>query len=384
MIPENFIKNGDYQKIFWLGVNGYIIVNERDKEILLIDPWPSYEKRPTVNSREIRRLANWLIKIVKEKGYKLVGVIGTHEHYDHIADIPLLYLKLKAADIELPPFYSDESTLKVVESNWFFLSPQILFGETVLCIRLKLHGNLLYYDDKTQYDMRDDALYPLIAGTKLEELAICNYLVTPYIWDHTSTSNLVPYLSDVKSGNYQRCTALFLKSKNDPEQKTLFLVGSAGEMNGLNTGSIMGEYVKVVKITTDMLIQAITHKVFLFETYIDKLQSLILYQVNNITVNDKIIATHFENFTDQEDSGRIKANYIGGLETFRSQTRIELYAMYLERGQEKWKQIYYMKRFLIEYSEEDIEKDIKTEEEVPIEEKEEDDFWLRFSTVSYF
>ncbi|MHA1192788.1 MAG: hypothetical protein ACTSP9_10895 [Promethearchaeota archaeon] len=39
MIPEkNFIKNGDYQKIYWLGVNGHIIINEHDKEILLVDP----------------------------------------------------------------------------------------------------------------------------------------------------------------------------------------------------------------------------------------------------------------------------------------------------------------------------------------------------------
>jgi len=91
ILPKNFIKNGDYQKIYWLGVCGYIIVNEHDKEILLVDPWPSYIELPNKYSPKIVQLANWLVEKVKEEKYTLVGIIGTHEHFDHIADIPGLY-----------------------------------------------------------------------------------------------------------------------------------------------------------------------------------------------------------------------------------------------------------------------------------------------------
>ncbi len=52
-IPENlfcnFYQNGDYQKIFWLGVGSFVIVNDQEfpkKEILLIDPWPTYLPGP--------------------------------------------------------------------------------------------------------------------------------------------------------------------------------------------------------------------------------------------------------------------------------------------------------------------------------------------------
>lgn len=34
--------NGCYQQILFLGVSGFVICNHWDKEILLVDPWPTY------------------------------------------------------------------------------------------------------------------------------------------------------------------------------------------------------------------------------------------------------------------------------------------------------------------------------------------------------
>lgn len=392
MFPENFIKNGDYQKIFWLGVNGYIIVNERDKEILLIDPWPSYSEVPTVSS-PINKLANWLVKQVEEENYTLVGIIGTHEHFDHIADIPRLYYILKDKQITLPPLYADEGTLDQIRYGWMLISPSTKLKDFVECNSLKLNGQLLYYDDETQEDKEDKdiANYPLKAGTKLSEINIGKFLVTPYIWDHSSTGNVTDSLSGVKSGNYQRCTAIFLKCQNDPEQKTLFHVGSAGEMNGQYTGTILKSYVNDITIKTDILIQSVPHIIVWVATYMDKLAALINYQCENIVVNDKIFATHFENFVDK--GARKKSNYINGLEESRNQLRITNYAFGLALLQvqrqvpvsDRTKVIYYMKRFLIEYNSITLEdySDIDSSE-VPIEEKKDGDYWLRFSTVSYF
>jgi len=385
---ENFFKNGDYQKIFWLGVNGYIIVNERDKEILLIDPWPSYLEVPAVSSLKINLLANWLVKQVKEENYKLVGIIGTHEHFDHIADIPSLYYILKENLSTLPPLYADEGTLDQIRSRWTLVSPITQLKDFVLCNSLTLNGDLLYYDDEIQEDKekKDIENYPLKAGTKLDEINIGKFLVTPYIWDHSSTANASDALSGVKSGNYQRCTAIFLKCQNDPELKTLFHVGSAGEMNGKYTG----HHVNDITIKTDVLIQSITHIILWVDTYLKKLKSLIRYQCDNIIVKDKVFVTHYENFVDK--GLRKKSNYINGIEEFRGLLRIINYVYWLGIYQvrkevlEKYrvKEVYYMNRFLFEYDNIILDdySDIDSSE-VPIEEKD-DDFWLRFSTVSYF
>ena len=391
MLPKNFIKNGAYQKIYWLGVSGYIIANELDKEILLIDPWPSYIEFPSVYSPKIVQLANWLVKQVQEKNYTLVGIIGTHEHFDHIADIPVLYNILNKEGITLPPFYSDEGTLDEIKSRWMLVSPSIPFTDIVQynSITLKTTGQLLYYDDKTQKvkEERNEENYPLKAGTKLNEINIGKFLVTPYIWDHSSTTTVADSWPGVKSGNYQRCTAIFLKCKNDLKQKSLFLVGSAGEMNELNTGG----FVNNIRIETDILIQSMPHRIALLDTYFFKLIELIAYQMNYIQVNDKIIATHFENFIDWGAHIK-KSNYINGIEKNQNQKRITAYTSLLDITEEKEdvpekdrvKEIYYMRRFLIEYTTILLSDNYDEKGKVSIEEKKDGDYWLRFSTVGYF
>lgn len=388
MLPENFIKNGTYQKIYWLGVSGYIVVNEQDKEILLIDPWPSYIELTSIYSPKIVQLAIWLAEKVKEEKYTLVGIIGTHEHFDHIADIPGLYYNLNKNEITLPPLYSDEGTLEQIRSSWALIPPFTDLDDIVQCNSLTLNKQPLYYNDKAQSVKEKNHVenYPLKAGTKLNEINIGKFLVTPYIWDHSSTTNNSDDWSGVKSGNYQRCTVIFLKCRNDPEQKTLFLVGSAGEMNERYTGGFAND----IRIETDILIQSMPHKIAMIDTYFKKLLALIDYQLKNIQVNDKIIATHFENFINWGAHIK-KSNYINGIETNQNQNRIKNYAEIIETIEEReevheidrLKEIYYMRRFMIEYNTIFLE-NYDENGKVPIEEKKDGDFWLRFSTVGYF
>ncbi len=96
-------------------------------------------------------------------------------------------------------------------------------------VRIKDHSVVRYkgpVDLLLESENEDNhvANYPLRAGTKLDDINIGKFVVTPYIWDHSSTTNNSDDWSGVKSGNYQRCTVIFLKCRSDPEQKTLFLV----------------------------------------------------------------------------------------------------------------------------------------------------------------
>jgi len=162
----------------------------------------------------------------------------------------------------------------------------------------------------------------------------------------------------------------------------LFLLGSAGEMNERYTGGFVNDR----KIETDIMIMSMPHKVALLHTYETKLSSLVVYQLRNIKVNDKIIATHFENFINY--GVRKKSNYINGIEATRDQLRIKNYAIKLRYFEvlgevpekDRTKEIYYMRRFMIEYTNISLD----NYDEVLIEEKKDGDFWLRFSTVSYF
>jgi len=103
--PALSIRNGYYQHIFWLGVGGYAIVNYYDKEIVLVDPWPSYcslwvGRVPTAGARpldsnrfdaikRLQDLANFL-RNSKTLGYKVTAICVSHMHFDHADDVPLL------------------------------------------------------------------------------------------------------------------------------------------------------------------------------------------------------------------------------------------------------------------------------------------------------
>lgn len=115
-------RNGRYQHIMFLGTCGYVICNHCDREILLVDPWPTHFSHWTrvtwlqevlTTGRRARRelteeslraekarqrigdLASFLRNAVGQ-GYILSGILVSHMHFDHAEDVPLL-LELLAA-----------------------------------------------------------------------------------------------------------------------------------------------------------------------------------------------------------------------------------------------------------------------------------------------
>ena len=105
--PEACIRNGDYQSIFWLGVAGYVIVNHPDREIVLVDPWPTCaspwtaevplcDGRPLTNKasdpkKRIEELANFLRRSAAlDAPYKVSAILLSHDHFDHTDDVALL------------------------------------------------------------------------------------------------------------------------------------------------------------------------------------------------------------------------------------------------------------------------------------------------------
>jgi len=103
--------NGDYQQILWLGVNGFVVIDHEDREILLVDPWPTVCSRwigeiPFVAARPLRNgnggakrrigeLASFLRRS-RASGYATSAILLSHVHFDHADDVPLL-LELLAA-----------------------------------------------------------------------------------------------------------------------------------------------------------------------------------------------------------------------------------------------------------------------------------------------
>jgi hypothetical protein len=358
LYPRDYYANGDYQKIHWLGVAGFIIINEPDKEILLVDPWPSYRCDINVATAGIERLTRWL-QAHHAKGYTLSGIVVTHEHFDHFGDVPIIFIELFAKGIpaqELPPIYCDQGTFDVLKSKFgsvyhAYFNPHRAPVPDVVCFEGKHHeialnGTSLYYDDVTQQELLDHHIqpgcYPLVAGTKLSPLPIGAYEVTPYIWDHASTFLHSDSLSGNRSGNFQRATALFLRRPGDPENKRLFLVGSAGEMSAARTGG----YCTSVKVETDVLIQAMPHELLLVSShYKTKLAELVKYQTQNITAKEAVIACHFENFV------RMKSidNDRGELELTYNKNRVVRYAEKFEAALIPQNTVYYLNRFIIDY-----------------------------------
>ncbi len=376
--PDKYIYNGRYQKIVWLGVNGFIIVNEIDKEFLMIDPWPSYSRD---DSLRIDSLVTW-IAIRYHEGYECKAVFATHEHFDHIADIPKIFLLLFLRGIDfgkLPLIYADRGTLDEIKKSFDTLigdlndlSPDAPLIEDKFA-EIQLNGSHLYYDDEMQKqilrdqkqnacgDGIDGSIYPLVAGTKLLDIKAGSFTITPYIWDHSSTYMFSDSAAGDASGNYQRTTALLVSCEHDTENKKTFFVGSAGEM----CMSLTGGFVKDAPIATDVLVQALPQETDLDNwappfipgfRYHVRLSSLVDYQKRNIAVRDTILACHYENFCVVKvlgfDHGSID-DASGNLEKDLNKNRVVQYRDELVRKGCEPETVQYLNRFLIEFTEEE-------------------------------
>ena len=133
-MPMKWFRNGFFQHLVWLGVHGWLDINYYDKEILLHDPWPSYNELPVggydapfsrgtgegwertgdiggvgslfesmfdymgldenedrdeekQGTNRLASLVSFLRRAVAE-GYTLPGILVSHAHFDHTDDIP--------------------------------------------------------------------------------------------------------------------------------------------------------------------------------------------------------------------------------------------------------------------------------------------------------
>lgn len=117
-------RNGRYQHFMFLGICGFVICNHCDKEILLVDPWPTHfsywsrvnalqpivDRHPEPSRRELtedslratearERIADLatFLRFAVQQEYKLSGILVSHLHFDHAEDIISL-LELIAAE----------------------------------------------------------------------------------------------------------------------------------------------------------------------------------------------------------------------------------------------------------------------------------------------
>ncbi len=307
--PLRCIDNGIFQRIFYLGAAGWMIINRVDKEIVLIDPWPSFSKNRKNQERKkgkdrIEKLVLWLREQIAQK-YRITGILVGHEHYDHIGDIPWILSMLidktipgapSASPDQLPCIYCDSSSREKLEES---KSPYMKFCEI-------MDGDMkLFYDDVRVREMVEKNIpgYPLTAGKAVNTMQIGKFEVTPYIWDHSNTAIREKDESPTAlSGNHQRTSAFLIKRIKDEnmteEPRKTFIVGSGGEMHRDYTSDVCD-----TRIDSDLLLQAVAAKAItnIFH-YKDHLSRMVDYQVRNISA-ERIVSCHFEDFIGPRITG---------------------------------------------------------------------------------
>ncbi len=119
---EDFFKLSNYMQIMWGGTTCYLVINPIDKEMILIDP---YVSKMTMGSKDgdyyvlhhglnrIVRLAN-KIRELGDEGYKLMGILVSHMHGDHVIDLGALH---QALTQEPDTTLSDNESLETVSTN---------------------------------------------------------------------------------------------------------------------------------------------------------------------------------------------------------------------------------------------------------------------------
>ncbi len=300
--PPGHFRNGCFQHIIWLGVSGYLIINHFEpKEILLVDPWPSYRRTPLFrrvrsSRRRLAYLAGWLRNRAAE-GYRVSGILASHAHFDHTADIPAI-LEL----LSLPK--NKTRRTKNIRHSFYFDSepisedrlPRIYCdADSVTAIRDENAANpsLLSFHEIKNGDqpLNYDGSHPdPPAGTMLQAIPVGGFQVTPIVWDHM---NLCVSEANVfgAAGAAQRQTAFLVCHAGASGAKKTLIVGSAGEMSDRFANGVthLDE-----KLLVDTLIQSVTLPAA--PNTNRQLADLVHYQTTNIEVRDYIIASHWESF----------------------------------------------------------------------------------------
>ncbi len=322
--PNSSIWNGHYQHIFWIGVNGYVIVNHYEpREIVLVDPWPTY--RPWLNRltkkehwKRLLELANFLRRGVEE-GYALSGVLLTHVHYDHTRDVPFLFELLTMApgkrknhkrvkfNLEgpkvpvnkLPTICCDGDTGKDLKKRFKKISK--LAGYDGWHDITDTGGKKLHYDDVYNGHSQN----PLMAGVAAPSFPVGGFTVQPYIWDHLNVGPADKWGIGLISGSYQRMSAFLVYKSEVKKARRTFIVGSAGEMSRAHTITVADSDIK-----TDLLIQSICSNR-------DRTNELVKYQLRCVKNPRFIACSHWEKFVGgPADGSRRKKDFRKRVKTY--------------------------------------------------------------------
>jgi hypothetical protein len=304
--PVQSVWNGNFQHIMWLGVNGWVIINHHDREILLVDPWPSYNQMDERGGvQRLKGAANFLRRAVAE-GYSLTGVLLSHTHFDHADDVPRLFLALTLAPVtvtypgglkakykspaleldDLPVVCADYDTMHYLRGGFAQMK-----GEIWDCYKTtkndkwlpitKPKGQWVHYDDH----YNDAHRPPLKAGIKCKPFTLGHFRIQPYVWDHYS---IMPFDAGIfgAAGNLQRQSAFLIRHATATDAKRTFVSGSAGEMSKRYTVAVKKQK---PRIETDLLIQSICKQGKSFD-------DMLAYQHQCFTINDLIVCSHWEDF----------------------------------------------------------------------------------------
>ena len=311
------IWNGRYQQLFWMGAFSWGIVNHEDREILLIDPWPTYNKTSAAGYGRLRNLANFIRRGNAMKNpYKLVGVLVSHEHFDHANDIDLLYRMITSdTDIKfndgqfnckltgLPYGYDELPPLCCDQNSW-----QVITGQIKGMRNAKLTHAFGHYESNNFIEILDShsqssviysdwanqrRKHPQVAGEACMSFEVGHFHVKPYVWDHYSIMDMDAGLFKA-AGNLQRQSAFHIWHKDAAKAKRTFFCGSAGEMSAEYTEHVQWHTGKD-RIKTDCLIQSISGS----KRHMKDLQK---YQQKCFSVKDFVVPSHYEKFFTGPDS----------------------------------------------------------------------------------
>lgn len=144
-----------------LGTNCYTVVNTNTREAVIIDPAAN---------------ADFLIGMISNQNYKLVKILLTHGHFDHVEG--LKGLKEKYPDVPVVIGKNDEDILRTPAANLSLMfgdepisikadvlvsdnEELSLLGTTVKCIEVPGHtkGGMCYYFEENKMIFDGDTLF---------------------------------------------------------------------------------------------------------------------------------------------------------------------------------------------------------------------------------
>lgn len=196
---NTWFKADNYQRWYWCGCACWVVVNPIDKEIVLFDGYVSkatvggYRGGYPYGKSERTRVAKFvnLLRYFISQNYRIVGILASHEHGDHVGDIPYILGGIRA------------------DSDRDFMKTDIAltgraYKEKITVVYSQETENEARYGD-SRYDKNhyykpgaSDIYSPEFNGSssiKNKNFAagrafnIGNFTVQPYIWDHGSLAD---------------------------------------------------------------------------------------------------------------------------------------------------------------------------------------------------